>query len=106
LNNLLLEQDAWGGTAISTNGDIQERVRQTSVRNGINIVNTALKLRDKLNSLSRRSSLVFLESNWWKWNSLGQQTLEWKDRAQGLQLKKIALWHLCTGSQAVNLKLL
>lgn len=63
----------------------------TSVRNGLNIVNSALELRDKLNNLSRRASLVFLESNKWKWSSLGQQTLEWKDRAQGLQWENCAL---------------
>lgn len=45
--------------AISTSGDIQEQVRQTFIRNGLNMVNSALKLRDKLNNLSRRASLGF-----------------------------------------------
>lgn len=30
----LLEENAWRGGAISDGGDIQEQVRQTSVRNG------------------------------------------------------------------------
>lgn len=59
LNNELLKQNAWGGTAISTSGDIQEWVRQTSIRSGLNMVNSSLKLRDKLNNLSRRASLGF-----------------------------------------------
>lgn len=55
------------------------------------MVNSALKLRDKLNNLSRRASLgFFFESNKLKRSSLGQQTLEWKDRTQVLWLKKIA----------------
>lgn len=45
--------------AISTSGDIQEQVRQTFIRNGLNMVNSALKLKDKLNNLSRRASLGF-----------------------------------------------
>lgn len=61
MNNELLEQNAWGGTAISTRGDTEEWVRQTCVRNGLNIVNSALKLRDKLNNLSRRASFFFGE---------------------------------------------
>lgn len=70
------------------------------------MVNSALKLKDKLNNLSRRDSLgVFFESNKLKWSSLGQQTLEWEDRIQVLQLKKIAP-DLSTSSQAVNWKLL
>lgn len=54
------------------------------------MVVSALKLRDKLNNLSRRPSLgFFLESNKLKWSSLGEQTLERKDRTQVLQLKKM-----------------
>lgn len=103
-----MEQNAWGGTAVSTGGDIQQWVRQTSGRNGLNIVNSALKLRGKLNNLSRGASLtwVFLESNKWTWSSLGQQALEQKDRAQDLHLREVALWHSSTSSHAVNLKLL
>lgn len=44
-NNELLKLNAWGSTAISTSGDLQELVRQTAIRNGLNMVNSALKLR-------------------------------------------------------------
>lgn len=58
-NDELLKQNSWGGTAISTSGDIQEWVRQTSIRSALNMVNSSLKLRDKLNNLSKRASLGF-----------------------------------------------